>query len=159
MWRGGTRSASQRPAELRTTVFLIVFLSARRLYVKRRWPSKLMRCSKRASRVARQRQAVVLFAISTKSCGQVCGLSLYSAAARSCRAYRVGRDQKLSSVLSCENMRLPERIGLGSGSRRAGGGLPPHVDRVGSAPAPRPPCGMNSPDPFSTFRNCCEPVD
>src|SRR5213592_2030640 len=128
MRRGGTRSASQRPAELRTTVFLIVFLSARRLYGKRRWPSKLMRCSKRAPRVAPQRQAVVDSAISTKSCGQVCGLSLYSAAARSCRAYRVGRDQKLSSALRWRNMRLPERIGLGSGSRRAGGGLPPHVD-------------------------------
>src|SRR5207253_10228169 len=80
---------------------------------------QLMHCSKRALRVAPQRQAVVLSAISTKSCGQVCGLSLYSAAARSCRAYRVGRDQQLSSVLSCENMCLTERIGLGSGSRPA----------------------------------------
>src|SRR5437899_12426570 len=142
MRRGGTRSASQRPAELRTTVFLIVFLSARRLYGKRRWPSKLVRCSKRAPRVAPQRQAVVDSAISTKSCGQVCGLSLYSAAARSCRAYRVGRDQKLSSVLSCENMCLTERIGLGSGSRPALGGLPLHVDRCRLGSRPRPPCKM-----------------
>src|SRR2546421_3561773 len=135
MRRGGTRSASQRPAELRTTVFLIVFLSARRLYGKRRWPSKLMRCSKRAPRVAPQRQAVVDSAISTKSCGQVCGLSLYSAAARSCGAYRVGRDQKLSSVLRWQNMRLPERIGLGSGLQRAVQAAAACVDSVGSAAA------------------------
>src|SRR5438876_12130295 len=100
MRRGGTRSASQRPAELRTTVFLIVFLSARRLYGKRRWPSKLVRCSKRATRVAPQRQAVVDSAISTKSCGQVCGLSMYSDDARSCGAFRVGRYLTLNSDLS-----------------------------------------------------------
>src|SRR5437588_6320655 len=155
MWRGGTRSASQRPAESRTTVFLIVFLSARRLYGKRRRPIKLMRRSKRASRVVRRRQAVVLSAISTKSCGQVCGLSLYSAAARSYRAYRVGCDQKLSSVLSCENMRLPERVGLGGGSLRAARRLLPRVDSVVSAAAPGSPCSMTSHAPFSPFRNCC----
>src|ERR1043166_1541022 len=49
---------------------------ARGLYGKEALAGKLTRCSKHARRVAAERQVVVLFAISTKSCGQVCGLSM-----------------------------------------------------------------------------------
>jgi hypothetical protein len=71
-----------------------------------------MRCSKRARRVVGFRQGVVHSAISTKSCGQVCGLSLNSLGSRSRGGRQDGRDQKLSSVLRWRNMSLPERIGL-----------------------------------------------
>src|SRR4051812_4385676 len=58
-------------------------------------------------------------AISTKICGQVCGLPLRGSAYRSHIWVRVGGDQKLSSLLPRENMRLCQRIVL----RHACGGL------------------------------------
>src|SRR5207248_3115994 len=71
---------------------------ARGLYGKGTLPGKLTRCSKNAPRVVAELQAVVDFAISTKSCGQVCGLSMKSARSARHETRRVGRDQKLSSL-------------------------------------------------------------
>src|SRR5438067_210711 len=51
---------------------------ARGLYGKRAPPGKLTRRSKSAPAVAAQLQGVVDLAISTKTCGQVCGLSMNS---------------------------------------------------------------------------------
>src|SRR5438105_486355 len=79
---------------------------ARGLYGKEALPGKLTRCSKNAPRVVAGLQVVVDFAISTKSCGQVCGLSMNSAPSPRYEAHRVGRDQKLSSLLVHENIRL-----------------------------------------------------
>src|SRR5437588_1269406 len=52
---------------------------ARGLYGKEAPPRKLTRRSKHAPQVVRGLQDVVDFAISTKSCGQVCGLFMNSA--------------------------------------------------------------------------------
>jgi hypothetical protein len=101
---------------------------ARGLYGKEALTRKLARCNKNALWVVTKLQAVVDFAISTKTCGQVCGLSMNSVRAARQEAPRVGRDQKLSSFLVHQNMPLAQRIGL----RRA---------RAERAPRPGGVCG------------------
>src|SRR5438105_6214037 len=77
---------------------------ARGLYGKEALPRKLARCSKNALQVVSGLQDVVDFAISTKSCGQVCGLSMNSAHSPRHGRHGVGGDQKLSRFLVHQNM-------------------------------------------------------
>jgi hypothetical protein len=58
------------------------------------------------------------FAISTKTCGQVCGLSLRERLHARCKREKVGCDQILSRIFRCANRRLRKRIGLRAGRRR-----------------------------------------
>src|ERR1051325_5694694 len=86
--------------------------SARGLYGKGALARKLTRRSKNASRLNHRLEGVVESAISTRNCGQVCGLSKYRGHSAPHAGCAVGRDQKLSRFLVRRNMPLAERIGL-----------------------------------------------
>jgi hypothetical protein len=82
------------------------------MYGKGARVGNLMHRSNHRHYVVSALQAVVDNAISTKTCGQVCGLSMDTTFSPRHSGPRDGRDQKLSSALRWENMRLRKRIGV-----------------------------------------------
>src|SRR5207237_3483907 len=88
------------------------FDRARGMYGKAKRRSNLVRRSKRGPSVVPALHAVVDSAISTKTCGKLCGLSMNRPSAPRHQRPKDGRDEKLSSALRFQNMWLRKRMGL-----------------------------------------------
>src|SRR5262245_8093827 len=70
------------------------------------------RRSKNAGGPGPRRQPVVVSAISTKTCGQVCGLSMNGVSHARYKDREVGGDQNLVRIFQRSNKLLRKRIGL-----------------------------------------------
>jgi hypothetical protein len=71
--------------------------------------------SKNAGKSSLRRGPVVVSAISTKTCGQVCGLSMNGASHARYKGGKVGGDQNLIRIFQQSNKLLRKRIGFRGG--------------------------------------------
>src|SRR3954470_8387878 len=114
MMEAARRNQIGQPADcsIANNLFPYSYCERARNVRQRRAREQLTRCSNRDDYVVLALHAVVHIAISTKTCGQVCGLTMDTACSPRHSGPQDGRDQKLSTALHFENMRLRRRIGV-----------------------------------------------